>query len=90
MVYTIYKGGRGEAHIARKPCNRIAIVWALQVWGGPIRRIDSCTQALKMKEYLAQVNQQGNDSPLSIEIEPLSPILSTKETNSRGRTVAEG
>jgi len=43
-----------------------------------------------MKEYLAQVNQQGNDSPLSIEIEPLSPILSTKETNSRGRTVAEG
>jgi len=44
-----YKRGSGRVggRILRKSCNSIAIVWAMQVGGGNIMVIDSCTIALK-------------------------------------------
>jgi len=45
MAYKRRVGGR--SYIAQQSCNRIAIVWAMQVGGGGEGMIDSCTEASK-------------------------------------------
>jgi len=44
--------GGGGSYSAQKPCNSIAIAWAMQVVGGNTRRMDSCTKASKCKYFL--------------------------------------